>query len=80
MSRVQVIDLHPIQEYCWACGEFVIPLRHGLPVYEDEILPNDWEGEWGGVPSCPRCYDLQALLTEPMSLAKFRRLIGAESE
>lgn len=78
MKIIEAIDLYPIQEYCWACGVFVIPLRHGLPVYEDEILPNDWQGEWGGVPSCPECYEVQGLLTEPMPAAQFRKLRGAK--
>ncbi len=76
MSRVQIIDLNPIQEDCWCCGEFVLPLRHGVPAYEDLVLPNDWEGEWGGRPACPRCHELQGLLREPMTLADFRRLVG----
>jgi len=79
MSSVLVIDLNPVQEYCWACGEFVIPLRHGIPTYEDVVLPNDWEGEWGGSPACPRCFDLQELLREPMPLSQFKRLIGVAS-
>ena len=77
MSNVTIIDLHPVQEYCWCCNEFVLPLRHGVPAYEDLVLPNDWEGDWGGRPACQRCFDLQGLLREPMPLSQFRRLIGA---
>ena len=76
MSPALVIDLHPIQEYCWICGEFVIPLTQGVPSYEDLVLPNDWGGGWGGQPACRRCFDLQGLLREPMQLADFRRLRG----
>lgn len=76
MTNVEVIDLWPIEEECWACQEFVRPLKHGLPVYEDFVLPNDWEGEWGGVPSCERCHGVQGTLTKPVSIAKFKELIG----
>lgn len=32
--------------------------KFGIPVYEDEILPDDDPGEWGGVSVCPLCYYL----------------------
>ena len=42
---------------CWVCGTETF-LDYGLAVYEDEILPNDWQGEWFGATVCKRCYDL----------------------
>ena len=31
---------------------------HGLPIFNGDIVSNDWQGEWGGVPCCERCYTL----------------------
>jgi len=42
---------------CWVCGRETY-LDFGLAVYEDEILPNDWSGEWFGATVCPRCYGI----------------------
>jgi len=74
MNSVAVIDLWPIVEDCCICGA---PSRKsGIPMYEDLILPNDWDGEWGGKPACDACRYLQSLLREPVTEAEFKRIRG----
>lgn len=73
---VTIINLTPILADCWVCGD--LSHRMGIPVYEDLILPNHHDGEWGGVPACRECFELQGLLREPTALADFRRLRGLD--
>lgn len=56
-NGITVIRLDEPTCDCWVCGQETY-LDFGLAVYEDEILPNDWDGEWFGATVCPRCYDL----------------------
>jgi hypothetical protein len=56
---VVVID---IREYygtatCCICGTET-PSHWGVPVDSEtgEIVANDFEGEWGGVPACRECH------------------------
>lgn len=46
-------------EPCVACGE---PCEGecSLPIFNGDIVSNDWPGDWGGVPCCNRCYELHA--------------------
>ena len=57
---INVIDLQGYDIDCAVCGQgwSYSPRapHYGIPVYEDEILPDDDTGEWGGQPVCPRCY------------------------
>lgn len=46
-------------------------LNKGIPVYEDYVLPNDWDGEWGGVPACDCCFDKQQKLVKPALFEEF---------
>lgn len=67
MSRadVVIIDLYPPWADCWVCGE-PTPYKWGLAVNAyAELVANDYEGEWGGVPACQDCYEghAQGLLT-----------------
>lgn len=32
--------------------------HHALPIFNGDIMSNEWPGEWGGVPCCERCYEL----------------------
>jgi len=41
----------------------------GIPVYEDLVLPDDWEGEWFGADACAACARLQHQLTEPIPVS-----------
>jgi len=49
--------------------------RHGVPVWCDFILPNDWKHEWGGFDACPRCYEAQQAITQPMQRKAFLRSV-----
>ena len=71
MSYVKVIDLWPVETDCWACGKHLIGNEFSIPIYEDLVLPNSWQGEWGGVEACPSCFDLQQTLTVPMTVKAF---------
>lgn len=68
-----IIDLHPITAECVVCGD--VSHKQGIPMHEDIVLPNDWGGEWGGQPACPRCFSIQEQLTRPISLAAMRTMI-----
>lgn len=50
-----VIDLNERWADCHICGE-PTPSRWGVPVWNGEIVANDWPGEWGGVPACEKCW------------------------
>lgn len=52
--RIEVIDLWPPWADCTICEE-PTPLKFGIARYEDVIVPDDYEGEWGGSPVCERC-------------------------
>jgi hypothetical protein len=69
---VVVIELWPIVENCCICGE--PSYKSGIPMYEDLVLPNDWQGEWGGKPACELCRRLQGELTEPVRDDEFLRM------
>lgn len=71
---VAVVVLWPTESECWVCGAFLAPPEHGIPIYEDEILPNDHVGEWGGVDACARCFWLQGRMSEPVSVSEFRAM------
>ena len=77
MKPVTVIDLFPPVATCCICGDG--SLKSGIPMYEDMVLPNDWQGEWGGQPACDRCRELQGTLTEPMPDWEFRALAARAS-
>lgn len=50
-----IIRLHEPQIECIVCGETDVS-RWGLAVYEGQIVPNDYQGEWGGAPCCEKCF------------------------
>lgn len=59
---------------CWVCGTETY-LDFGLPVYEGEILPNDWKGEWCGATVCRECYDLfNGKVFQPLPLIAAQRI------
>lgn len=41
---------------CYVCGEPASGF-HGLPIFNGDVMSNDWPGEWAGVPACLRCYE-----------------------
>lgn len=66
MNNVVVIELWPRWAECWACGADT-PCHWGLPLDDTgQLVPNEYEGEWAGVPACKECYEAhaQGLLTE----------------
>jgi hypothetical protein len=66
------IRMQSLPADCWVCGSpDATGLDCGIPIYEDLILPNDWQGEWGGAPACPQCFELQNRLTEPLTRKAF---------
>lgn len=74
MNEIEVVELWPRWAECWACGADT-PCHWGLPIDTCAVLvPNDYEGEWGGVPACRECYEAhaQGILTAD-TLAYWRR-------
>lgn len=61
-DKIQIIDLHPSEADCYVCDATVLVRprgpNFGLPIYEGDIVPDDYKGEWGGVTVCPTCYFL----------------------
>ncbi len=55
--EVVMINLSRAEADCRLCGKRgFLDSMPGLPMYEDEVLPDDYEGEWAGMPVCPGCY------------------------
>jgi hypothetical protein len=73
-NGIVLIDLSEPMTGCWVCG-LATYLDQGLAVYEDEILPNSWNGEWFGATVCPRCYALfNDKVSEPLPLRTAQRI------
>jgi len=54
-DNVVVVELYPVTYECVICGAETQG-KHGLARYEDQVVPDDYEGEWGGAPACALCY------------------------
>lgn len=76
MSRATIIDLNPNLIECFIC-DAVDYNRQGLAVYEDEILPDDWTGEWFGRSCCRECFAAwkSGIIKPHMSFAEARKAI-----
>lgn len=73
-NGVVIIDMWEPTTECFVCSVETY-IDYGLAVYEDEILPNDWNGEWFGATVCPRCYDLfNDKITAPLPLYAAQRI------
>lgn len=73
MGSVVIIDLNEFGvSECHICGKTSV--NKGIPIYEGLVLPNEWEGEWGGVPACDKCHKEQNRLTQPINIETFRHL------
>lgn len=68
--NAEVIDLSPHEVSCVVCG-VITDDSHGIPMYEDLVLPDDWTGEWFGQPACRRCHAAQSRLSNFMSIRLF---------
>lgn len=59
-AAITVIELWPHEDDCWVCGVPVTASsagpNYGVACYEDLIVPNDHQGEWGGFTACRACY------------------------
>lgn len=55
-APIQIIDLWPRESECVLCGEHLWGCKLGLPMYEGEVVPDDWPGEWAGFDVCAPCY------------------------
>jgi hypothetical protein len=47
-------------EPCRFCVDGICDGYHGLPIFNGDVVSNDWRGDWGGVPCCPDCYQRHA--------------------
>jgi hypothetical protein len=72
-TPIEVIDMWPAYDNCCVCDEEVV-MEFGLPMYESEIVPSDWPGEWGGFTVCKRCYTLFNGIREPLPIAEAKRV------
>ncbi len=70
-----VINLNEAYIDCRVCGA-AYPCRYGIPMYEDLVLHNDYEGEWAGQPACRTSYEAQCKLSKPMWMGLFRVLVS----
>ena len=53
--EIVVIDLQLRDTDCTLCGARH-SLAQGLPMYEGEVVADDFEGDWGGFPVCKKCF------------------------
>lgn len=72
-----VIRLDEPTDFCCVCDAEVY-MDYGLPMYEGEIVPPDWSGEWGGFTACKRCYDTFGNIKEPLPVHLARRQLDRE--
>lgn len=49
---------------------------YGVARYEDEVVPDAYQGEWGGAPVCPSCYWIERGIhaAEPDAFIPFSRI------
>jgi len=52
---VKMVDLWGLEVDCILCGTTNSDSLF-LPMYEGQVVPNDYEGEWAGMPVCRTCY------------------------
>jgi len=74
-DRITVIELWPATDNCCVCDEEVL-MRYGLAMYEDLLVPDGWQGEWGGFTACRRCYDTFTGIKEAISIHVARQAIA----
>lgn len=77
-SKILIINLDEHYVECFVCGRSTLP-KHGIPTYEDIILPNDWPGEWFGRTTCERCFIVQEQIQKPIERCKFAQIVGDKS-
>lgn len=68
---VLVVELWPPVVNCRVCGVCVGTYQgFGIPMWEGDVLPNDWPGDWGGFPACLPCYSAQQQITKPTTVSE----------
>lgn len=78
MTAINIIELWPATDECCVCEDEVL-MEYGLPMYESEIVPEDWPGEWGGFMACKRCWQMFTDVKEPLPVTEARRILNEES-
>ena len=74
---IHVINLSPWVFDCAICDRHVEQTSgrsYGIARYEDEVVPDAYEGECGGAPVCNRCYWIERGMhaADPKSFISFR--------
>jgi hypothetical protein len=49
------INLNPRESECVICDVVIADCRQGLPMYEGEVMPVDYDGPWAGFDCCVEC-------------------------
>ena len=59
-GRITIISLSAYVFDCTICDRHVELPQHaktfGVARYEDEVVPDNYTGDWGGASVCERCY------------------------
>jgi hypothetical protein len=55
-APIRIINLSPHESECILCGTLLFDCKLGLPMYEGEVVPDDWPGEWAGFDVCAPCH------------------------
>jgi hypothetical protein len=80
MSAITVIELQAFSVTCVICDmEFAQSMSGpscGVARYEDEVVPDKYEGVWGGSPVCVTCYWVERGMhaAEPDAFISFARI------
>lgn len=76
---IVIIELWPQEDNCCVCDEVVLCYsagpNYGLAMYEGEIVPEDWPGEWGGFTACWSCFNMFRNIKQPLPVWKARVLV-----
>lgn len=59
MRNVLTVRLYEPYAECRLCGEETI-CQWCVPMYEGNLLSNNFQGEWFGAPACQSCHDKHA--------------------
>jgi len=54
--HVAIVNLSPRESECGVCGVPLMECRTGIPFFEGEPVPHDWQGDWVGRDACPTCF------------------------
>ncbi len=80
MSAITIIDLSGYVFTCAVCEREFENVRSsrsfGIARYEDEVVPDGYQGEWGGAEVCERCYWIERGMhsAQPQAFITFSEL------